>query len=396
MIRSFIDYCGVDRVAGWVVDTERPGFPSFVKLIVNGAELARGEASNVRHDLNAVFGSSSHGFDFRFDPPLSPHRSHYVSLQLGDGSQVVRDFAIVGPSQGAGVGDGIAPILLSSTGRSGTTILMKKLGTDPSIVVAGNYPYEFKLLTYYAHALKVLPQPVDSLHDPLVVGADKLHEHPGRLGANPFFDPIFVNQFSPPDRFLDLFGRLAMGRLAATFASLTRDFYQEVGDQQGKVNPAYFIEKCDVLTDSRDHARIQFNSLKEIVLVRDLRDVFCSSQSFWSVGPGFMQNIIEAKDHLVRIKREMRPADTLLLRYEDLILDEESCIRRIAGFLGLGRPLAASTAEEDSTLFETHGTSTEPVASIGRWKRDLLPDQRALFRNSLSDFLETFGYDCDD
>ncbi len=215
-----------------------------------------------------------------------------------------------------------------------------------------------------------------------------------RWGVNPFFDPAYLGPLGRNDRFRDLLGRRALGRFAGTFAGLTQDFYEEVGRGQAKVNPAYFIEKCDVLTYSRDYARLQFGGLKEIVLVRDLRDVYCSSRAFWSVGEGFIQHLMEAKELLVRIKREARAEDTLIVRYEDFIMEPERSLAEISRFLELGRPLSLSVSEHKD-LFERHGTSADAKASIGRWRTDLSVAEQAGLTDRLRSFIETFEYPAD-
>jgi hypothetical protein len=46
-------------------------------------------------------------------------------------------------------------------------------------------------------------------------------------------------------------------------------------------------------------------------------------------------------------------------------------------------------------LFATHATSASVEASIGRWRRELSPQQKRLCADIYGDFLRQFGYDED-
>ncbi|MFO1076812.1 MAG: hypothetical protein U1E73_03700 [Planctomycetota bacterium] len=67
---------------------------------------------------------------------------------------------------------------------------------------------------------------------------------------------------------------------------------------------------------------------------------------------------------------------------------------RLFGFLGL-----ESTAEVESflgdganDLFQRHGTSTSPAASIGRWATDFTAEQCRIAAAALGDELRRLGY----
>ena len=44
----------------------------------------------------------------------------------------------------------LTPILVAGSGRSGTTMLMALLGTDPRVAFDRVYPFENRYLTYFA------------------------------------------------------------------------------------------------------------------------------------------------------------------------------------------------------------------------------------------------------
>lgn len=387
MIASYIDRMAPDRLTGWVVDTDESQKAVDLRIVVDGAVLVEGPAGNARQDLVGKYGSADHGFDFRFDPPLSARRKHYVSIQIAGTGRIVQEFTMPGASGGPAAG-ALAPLLLTSTGRSGTTVLMRTLAEDPAIVVAGEYPAEFKLLTYYAHALRVLGAPGTT---EAAIEPDKMHEYPFRIGPNPFFDHAYMGRLGDDRAFLDILGRRASGHIARAFGAIMQDFYAEIGRRNGKPTPLYFIEKCDVLSETRERVCGQFDGVKEIVLVRDLRDVYCSSRAFWSVGEEFIRNLTQAAKLFLRIKRTHRPEETLIVRYEDFIADRSEILKDVAAFLGLGRLLSAGQ-DDHRDMFLEHSTSSEPSASIERWRRELSPDQRNQLQSAIGDFLSAFDY----
>ena len=132
-----------------------------------------------------------------------------------------------------------------------------------------------------------------------------------------------------------------------------------------------------------------FPKLKEIVLIRDLRDVVCSSTT--SNGVPFQQIVedtVSGARQLEAVLAEDR-SGKFVLKYEDFVRDKAGVTERLFQFLGL-----ASTTADDSAmdkLFASHATSANPVASIGRWQRDLTAAQKQDLK-VFNPLLETFGY----
>ena len=67
---------------------------------------------------------------------------------------------------------------------------------------------------------------------------------------------------------------------------------------------------------------------------------------------------------------------------------------RISQYLGAGRPIAFNPSSE-AQIFSRHGTSSDPTASIGRWKQELSAEDRTAFARAFKPFLEAFGYEPD-
>lgn len=386
-IKSHIDLVSRNRIAGWVLDTSRPSAPLTVRLVVNGQEMMRAVADLLRPGLTDIYGSGNHGFDFRLPTPLSPESQHHVSLRLLEGTRLLYDGFIVPEPRTAPPPRHGHPevVLLSSTGRSGTTVMMRHFNENPHVVVAGDAPFEVKLLTYASHAIRTITTPKDNEPRPF---ADIRYDLPA-LEPNPYFGHLHAGVFRDPDALYDLFGRVTTDRLSRAFHDIVTTFYARLAADQENSAALYFAEKCDILSGLRDTVRRMFSVTREILLVRDLRDVYCSSKSFWKVDRKFLSaNLSAASRSFLAIKRENR-TDVIVVRYEDLMSAPGKELDRISGFLGLPTPLAEVN---DLALFSSHGTSANPTTSVGRWRNALSDEEAAEFK-SFAEFFEEFGYE---
>jgi hypothetical protein len=130
--------------------------------------------------------------------------------------------------------------------------------------------------------------------------------------------------------------------------------------------------------------------VREIVLIRDPRDLLCSAMAFWNLAAEEALDVLRSGlSRLARIIRNAGP-DILVMRYEDLLLDPIGSRLAIAKFIGLEQP--PQPAEATGAFFEKHGTAGNPAASIGRWKRDLAPELIAACEASFGTFMRDFNY----
>ncbi len=88
------------------------------------------------------------------------------------------------------------------------------------------------------------------------------------------------------------------------------------------------------------------------------------------------------------------------LRYEDLVADPAQVIRRLTGFLGLGfDPAMLDHDRQDLTIYQASHLSMDRIsapvdaARVGRWRRDLEPQQVLEFLQGAEGALAEFGYD---
>ena len=387
---GYVDAFDRNHIIGWAADTDHPDRRLEVCVMLEGQECGRIIADLPREGLRqrGGFGDGSHGFEFTFPTPLFVLRDYEVVVRIEPSRQELRHgrFRIerVTPES-----QSLRPLLVTATGRSGTTLLMRRLINDPNIIAADAYPYEMKLLTYYARALEVLTAPGDRENS---VTPDAIFAAPMQLGLNPFHHRFLEAVFPRREMIYDFFGRHSAGRLQAAFRDIIADFYREMQLHQRKFPAQFFAEKCDLFTPVRNFARLAFDGVKEIVLLRDLRDVHCSRRSFWSHSSEESFNAMRlAQECALQIRREGAD-DIIFVRYEDLIEKPDNTMAAISRLLGLPQPIPIRSDAEQA-VFERHATSQDPAASIGRWKTEMLGEEQARFAQEFRPYLEAFGYE---
>lgn len=391
-----VDQISQFKIAGWAADEDRPGQSVSVVITRDGTEIGRVLADRMRPGLAARFPAATgrHGFLYAFNPPISPFTAQNLDVRVaGSAKPLPQGSVTFSPVESHAAADALRPgnaILLSTSGRSGSTVLMGILAQHPAIVVAAERPYEVEMLCYYSYALRVLLAAGD--HD-LSLPPERITaiENRFKIGFNPFLSEGFQRTFRNRALF-DQFFRSSLSRnIGRAFRDVILDFYASVAADRGKVAPLYFAEKSLPEFEVRLGARHLFGRIKEIVLVRDTRDVVCSFIN--SAGTDFartVEAVNSSAQRFVEIAEEGGP-DIHFVRYEDLVLQPEATLTSLFDFLGL----ASRTHMNPSTmpeLFNSHATSRSPAKSIGRWRRDLSEEQREACRPFAS-FLEKFGYD---
>jgi hypothetical protein len=388
MLIGFLDSATRDKVEGWALDATSPGKTLIIRVVANGEERFRGAAERPRPDLESVYRSSKHGFKILLEPPLPANELCQI-LICGDSTNEILATKTLPPiTHGQPRSAVLQPAFVTFSGRSGSTILMKMLSVSAEIVVAGSYPFEVMLAGYYAQAYSVLTRPGDHARS---CNPSNIWEDIFRVGANPFHHPQYSRILNDHNALYDILGRCAKDRLRDAVRDTILDVYKTIVKSDEKSRARCFAEKCTLHSAIREAIKCIFDAPKEIVLVRDLRDIFCSSKAFWSVSSDFINTISEVRDAYLQIMREAGPA-TLIVRYEDLVMDRGRTAQIIAAFLGLSDPLRLD-ADAEADLFQKHGTSADPKASVGRWKRDLAPEERAMFTKGFGDFFRAYGYE---
>ena len=387
-----VDIVSHGLLAGWAADRSRPLTKVTLTVAVNGLS-AQFSAEQPRTDLKSVFENATGEYGFRFSDsplPLSPFIENRIEIRFADDGAIVPGGEITLPPLGtrlpqAGRAGLTTPILVTTTGRSGSSLLMARLAQHPAILVARDHPHELKLLSYYALALNTLVSGADRERS---TNADNmLATKRYFVGFNPYndetqrHDPVFQSFWteSSPDI------------LRACFVALIDAYYARRTGRAGKPHARFFAEKIGTAELARHAASFMFGTVNEIMLVRDPRDIACSARSFWQ--RSFDRSIVVLRNGFKTMSRpRAEPGRRHILRYEDLVLKPHDAMRDVCAFLGI-EYLPSLLGSGEGRVFQAHGTSVSPEQSIGRWRRELSAENIAIANRAFAPFLRRYGYD---
>lgn len=299
------------------------------------------------------------------------------------------------------------PLQIIALGRSGTTLVMGALAQHPEVLVTNFYPYELGQSSYWLHLLMVASAPADfeaSAHPDAFAGS-RFH-----IGHNPYSHPDFVNQYRDRLAARRYYTNSTLGALARFCVDRIDDYYDLVARQEAKPEARLFAEKV-VPGFAQNVCRDVYAAPREVLLVRDFRDVFCSAKAFNEKRRHLSFGRDQVEDDRQWIDATFEPgardlfrtwqrrgSSLLLVRYEDLIRSPALQLERLFDHLGIHADPALTRRIVDSVFSRTdaaaaHSTAASPEASIGRWKQELAPELQVHFRNRLGDLLDEFGYD---
>jgi hypothetical protein len=398
---GYVDEMDRQIVTGWAADLDRPDAAVEIVIFVNGIRYANAVPSIYRDNLKRKLQeevanpelrslvSGNYGFQVKLTPSLSVFEECRIEVRAGSAGPVLPNGTKTlrsPPVQRTG----FLPILVNGIGRSGTTLLMQKLSLHPEIVVAPLYPYEITLSAYYAAAFRTLisGQDREKSSDPDTLFSQ---ENQYWIGFNPFNRPGLYHAAGQPGLIEKVFEEFVPARLAETFRSIIEEYYNVLRRDQGRPSARYFAEKSNLDEAARKAPRVFFGSVREIILIRDPRDLLCSAKSFWKKSSTDAMTVLSAAtSQLMRMQGASSP-EMLFVKYEDLVIDVSNSMNRIYEFLGL-TTTGIADADGEAQLFKSHATSSSPKSSIGRWKTDLTEQEIEVSSKTFREFLEKFGY----
>ncbi len=298
--------------------------------------------------------------------------------------------------------EGLLPLVVTSLGRSGTTWVMKLLSSHPGIAVAGSYPYEIRAACYWMHIFYVLSRSADE--DRTVDPNDFLYDL-RRAGPSPFHAQCY--------------GSSVMHWFREDYRSLLADFCKDsVNRFYGtmaygvKEDSVFFAEKCPPTPHIQPLFWEFYPQGKEIILVRDFRDMVSSIMAFNKKRgyAGFGREAASSDEEYIQRLRgsaralldawKQRSSKAFLLRYEDLVSRPFETLQEMLAYLNLEtsntileRMLHVSSRNDRETKY--HKTSRSPQQSVGRWQHDLDDALKALCQSTFGDILKAFDYKVD-
>jgi hypothetical protein len=296
----------------------------------------------------------------------------------------------------------VVPLIVSTYGRTGSTWLMRLFDQHPATLAYRPFEYEPRTISYWLSILHALSKPASYLQ-PLATNFDSDHWWLG--------DANVPTQLPRPDEAVeDQLARSGVEDVAVLCRERIRMFYDAVAVAQGKANPRYFVEKVAPQPWVWRMLPELFPSAREVVLVRDFRDMACSILAYnekmkvTSFGRervatdlDFIDEVAEAARNLLAHRRQHDGA-AFVVRYEDLILEPTETLTAMFEFLQINSsPEAVATvlerASRDTDGMSKHRTAKDPRASVGRWRQDMDPVLQEKCAEVLDEALEEFGYE---
>ena len=228
------------EVFGWVV-SKAP--VAEVEFVHERSVVARCELTVSRPDVARVYGSSSQvGFWKAIGTVgLAPAFTIGVRVVFQDGRR--REIAEIRGTQQltSAFTPSMQPIMVTSLGRSGSTLLMRMLAEHPDIIVHERFPYETHVCSYWMHFIHVLATPVDTSR----VESLQFWRDPKRLPPFPYFfkDPaigLTPREEATLDRW---YATDQVEEFARVAQAAVESFYREYASSRKRTTPAFFAEK---------------------------------------------------------------------------------------------------------------------------------------------------------
>ncbi|MEM7031760.1 MAG: sulfotransferase [Chloroflexota bacterium] len=367
------------EITGWVIGKEKP-IQAIHLQSDKGSHLFRVDYPRpdvVEAHKNSYKGAATVGF--RGTMPLE-HASgsvvYTILAQLGSNRVRVGHIELQVLFDRPSIRPAFVPIFLTSLGRTGTTFCWQALGHHPEIAAPRFYPAETRMAHHYMACLRQSFQ------------TDEVQHLPPQL-----VQAVNIEIGSQSIRH---------------YVNCIDQFYAAVAQINGHSEARFFVEKF-LPFQAQDWFRDIYPVTKEVFLVRDFRDMVCSILAFnkklgrQAFGREHYQSDLDYVRHhkgpysLLNAWKQ-RKNQAYLVRYEDLILNDQETLQGVFTYLGVDAdPQKVQTICDflNSPVgpFKAHMTSETRQESIQRWQRDLSPTLIKAANENYGPLLTAFGYD---
>ncbi len=293
----------------------------------------------------------------------------------------------------------IQSLLVSTLGRTGSNWLLALLAQHPDIVAYRPFQSETRAAGYWMHVLRTVAEPGSYMQSILAQPYDE-HWWIGDRRHTPL--PLDYPETELPQWLgsenVEEFAGVCQQRIDAFYRHVTRTTRRSARFFAEKAFPGF----------SPALLRELYPEARELVLIRDLRDVACSILAYsakrgltlWGRGKATTdEEWVEFLRKRALAMLDRWRAQSRLVRYEELIADPDATLAGIFSWLSLDASDTTVTAVMDAATRivpraqEAHRTSETIERSVGRWQRELSPELRQLFHTRLDDILVQFGYE---
>lgn len=279
------------------------------------------------------------------------------------------------------------PIFLASTGRAGSTLMMKVLSLHRQILARQIFPYEARAFQYYYLC-------------------DRQGEkHPTFLPIK--LENVEYRPFQGNDKESVIWSEKNTSLVVEEYgANLTEKYYRFVSEIEEKPEAMSFVEKAIGLDLIKSITQF-FHESQVIFLRRDPRDTFFSIKSF-NQKRGFLSFGEEAGDEamfsgLISYYKETiifaktLGARAITIRYEDLISSKDetlSCLfkKLKLDYSNLQINNLVNSAFDLTKEVKNHRTTEGEKTSLARWKREANSETIEMFEK-FKDVINTLGYE---
>jgi hypothetical protein len=303
----------------------------------------------------------------------------------------------------------LQPLMITTHGRSGSSLLLRALGSHPQVVAYKPFLAEPRVATYWSDVLQALGDPESYFRQISPFG-----DLAGNWWLGEGAPGFPVTRDVVAEEWLEAEGI----RTLTTFCQSRIDsFYALVSRHSGRSEAVYFAEKCapSGLNPLPSLLSEIYSGSREIFLVRDFRDMISSMFAYSEKLQAQADGGTPAAFALDRAHEEVfgriwkenvalllenwrdRSDSAHLVRYEDLVRWPTEIIEDLVKYLGIDDcPSSIESMQkglsEESDQSDWHKTTPGPEQSIGRWKRDLSPALREATEELFGEALEAFGY----
>jgi hypothetical protein len=294
----------------------------------------------------------------------------------------------------------VDPVLINTIGRTGSSLVLRLLAEHPRILTYRPRSREVKLASYWADIFLALAEP-RSYQQPI---SSMIRGTPWWLAdARPFDEKL--DDDAELEQWL---GSDHVERLADFCRDRITSFYGRLASEQDR--PRYFAEKCIPKVPAyADILRHLYPGTREIILVRDFRDMLCSILAYnrragenlfgrenFGTDEDYVRGFVRDQVNFVHASWMERGERAHLLRYEDLLSDPTTTLDSLFSYLDLdwSPDLLEASLLSDRARSEQreHGTSADGENSIGRWRAELEPSLQRVCEESFGEALANFGY----
>jgi Sulfotransferase family len=299
----------------------------------------------------------------------------------------------------------IQPLLVTSLGRSGSTLLTALLGAHPSACAHRPFEFEPRVGSYWIDVLLSLTDPVSYLNQLDPVG--NVEADGWWLGRDGQPAAKLPSRTGEP-RIGSWLAEDAVASLAAVCQRRIEAVYEQVA-ATGDGEPELFVEKY-VPGHVPPLVRELYPQAREIFLVRDFRDMVSSILAYTAArAPGRFGRSLAGSDEeyvlsqvrnsVLRLARnwDRRGDSAHLVRYEDLVSSPQETLAGALTYLELDSDADTiatmlQSVDDHAELSNSHRTTESATDSIGRWRRELSPELVETCEQALGFAYEKFGY----